>query len=280
MEFDGSGERVEIKDFPGPTEKFTGSYWVKTTQSSGNDAMIGYSGSNDIIFYKPSSLTFYVDNNNHDFGVNIADGNWHHLSWRWRSSDGNATVFVDGEQEGTTTLSQGATLPSTSCLVFGHEQDSDCGGYQNSQAFNGKLDDTRIYNEYLTKSEIKNTISDPKQPFASWQNQGGQDLKPLAHWTFDAGTGQKAYDSVGSNDGDLGGSTSSESSDPVWKDECRYRGCLNFNGTNDYIEMSPTIKASDPEFTMSVWIKPDRNYDNVDGSGQAVLGSKQSGGGK
>ena len=72
-----------------------------------------------------------------------------------------------------------------------------------------------------------------------------------AHWTFDEGSGNTAYDSAGSNDAALLG--------PVWTSGLIEYG-LDFDGTNDYVSVpaSPSLDFS-RSYTISAWLKPVEN---------------------
>jgi predicted GH43/DUF377 family glycosyl hydrolase len=62
--------------------------------------------------------------------------------------------------------------------------------------------------------------------------------KTVAYWKLDEGSGQYAYDeSANKNDGVLGGSTSSTTSDPTWTTG-KFGSALNFDGNNDYVRVS------------------------------------------
>jgi hypothetical protein len=83
-------------------------------------------------------------------------------------------------------------------------------------------------------------------------------LQPIAHWKFDEGDGNTAYDSAGNNHGILIG-------DPTWG-EGQISGALGFDGADDYVEVgdSPKLEGMD-NLTICAWIRPQQNagQDNV-----------------
>jgi len=85
-------------------------------------------------------------------------------------------------------------------------------------------------------------------------NDGGSG-NPVAYWTFDEGTGQTAYDLIGttSNNGTLGSTASVDSSDPTWTSSGRVGGALQFDGVNDYVGITT---LTNPVYSLSLWIKP------------------------
>ncbi len=70
-------------------------------------------------------------------------------------------------------------------------------------------------------------------------------LEPVAHWKFDEGEGDIAYDSIGNNHGTIYGAT--------WT-AGKIGWALDFDGTNDYVETT-TIDEIDQPISISAWIK-------------------------
>ncbi|MHC4637407.1 MAG: LamG domain-containing protein, partial [Planctomycetota bacterium] len=68
----------------------------------------------------------------------------------------------------------------------------------------------------------------------------------IAHWTFDEGSGGTAYDSVGGNDGTL-------VNGPIWTTG-QIDGALEFDGSNDYVEVPYIPDYQLPVFTVSAWV--------------------------
>jgi hypothetical protein len=100
------------------------------------------------------------------------------------------------------------------------------GGY-----FNGLIDEVRIYNRALSEEEIRYLY-----------NRGA----PIAHWKFDEGKGDIAYDSSGNgNNGTL-------INGPTWVSG-KFGSALSFDGVDDYVEATVTQNKT----TYSLWIKPD-----------------------
>jgi len=76
-------------------------------------------------------------------------------------------------------------------------------------------------------------------------------LEPIAHWRFDEGQGDTAYDSAGNNDGTLIGP-------PEWVDGQIGDYGLEFDGAADYVEMGDTVQNYlGTSYTVSAWIKAD-----------------------
>ena len=87
----------------------------------------------------------------------------------------------------------------------------------------------------------------------SWTVTTTDAAVPIAHWTFDEGSGQTAADSAGTNDGTLGPTTSADAEDPTWA--CVTGGnALEFDGTDDYVDIPP-IGDGYSAITVSAWMK-------------------------
>ena len=101
---------------------------------------------------------------------------------------------------------------------------------------------------------------------------GSASADMIAHWTFDEGSGQTAYDSAGSNNGTINGAT--------WT-AGKIGGALSFNGTDNYVNVvdSPSLSFDQYDsFSISYWAKPqplsDGRYliSKMEASGSGVFG--------
>jgi hypothetical protein len=71
---------------------------------------------------------------------------------------------------------------------------------------------------------------------------------PIAHWTFDEGSGTIAYDSAGINDGTISGA--------VWSTG-QVGGALDFDGVDDYVAVPDNPTLSPDQITITAWIYPE-----------------------
>jgi hypothetical protein len=72
---------------------------------------------------------------------------------------------------------------------------------------------------------------------------------PIAHWTFDEGSGSIAHNSAGSGDGTISGAT--------WE-AGKIGGALRFDGVNDYVNCGHAAVLSGMQaITISAWINAD-----------------------
>lgn len=173
---------------------------------------------------------------NTDTGL-ISTGQWYYITCVSDYAGNSIKIYIDGVQKDTTgTVSFGNSITDDTDSANGVISGEDDGGSKN---FNGSIDDVRIYNRVLSGFEV--------QRFYDWGPP------PIAHWTFDEGSGSSANDSSeNANTGIISGTT--------WKSaaECKYGNCLSFNGTLvDYINLS-TLEGSiedNDTGTISAWIK-------------------------
>ncbi len=86
---------------------------------------------------------------------------------------------------------------------------------------------------------------------------------PALSLKFDEGYGQTANDtSSNRNNGTLGSTANSDTSDPVWQTEdmCINGKCLKFDGTDDYVSVPDSSSVSlTGSFTLSAWINTKSN---------------------
>jgi len=71
----------------------------------------------------------------------------------------------------------------------------------------------------------------------------------IAHWKFDEGSGNKAYDSAGTNHGKIDGA--------IWTDG-QIGKALNFDGNDDFVRIGSDVSIADmfDNFTISLWANP------------------------
>ncbi|MFB6197823.1 MAG: LamG domain-containing protein, partial [Halobacteriaceae archaeon] len=188
-------------------------------------------------------------------GTTFSTGEWNMVAATYNGAKDKQKVYANGELVKSGSFS---VQPASSGDYFIGAFDSQG---TPSGHFNGKIDDVRIYNTSLTTEEVRSAMTSPKTPFASWQSRGGQDLKPLAHWTFDEGRGEEVYDRAGSFDGVVGTSKNSEAHDPSWTAECRYRDCLHYDGNGRVsvnVSHNGELDLTGHDFTLSTWFKTSR----------------------
>jgi hypothetical protein len=263
MVFDGDDDTVNVGGGKGGIPQnnplaVTAWWWIDSEHPSNQEANVigNYNGGSNGWIYRirpgdDDEFELWFNNNGHSSkggGVPERD-QWVHVGVSLNES--YVTFYKDGRIFDVVSASESIN-GHTNSFRLASRGDSDT-----RNDLDGKLDDVRIYNTSLTGDEVRSAMTSPKQPLASWQSRGGQDLKPTHQWTLDAGKGQYAYDNAGDVKGTLGGSTGSEASDPKWTNDCLQRGCLSFDGADDLVDTG--LKTADVEgptgVTYAAWGK-------------------------
>ncbi|MHC4619156.1 MAG: S8 family serine peptidase [Planctomycetota bacterium] len=113
---------------------------------------------------------------------------------------------------------------------------------------------------------------------ASWLTVEDWWLPPIAHWKFDEGQGDIAYDCVGASHGTLMG-------DPNWVAGL-IDGALSLDGAEDYVKVPDSRHVNfgpGTSFTLSVWVsyttsdpvRIEQKYDPDSENGYSILGSTE-----
>jgi len=118
--------------------------------------------------------------------------------------------------------------------------------YRN-RTVNGMIDDVKIYDYVLTPRQI-----------AMEYNDG----RPIAYWKFDKGEGGTAYDYSGNGNNGIiypGTSGANTSTSTMWSNGSngKVNGSLDFDGTDDYVEVASDQVLNVDYVTVSLWAKSD-----------------------
>ena len=184
--FDAESDYTLVKDFAAfPDTALTVSFWMKTSDMSHEGSVISFCSQeedNEFLIIDPRNFQFYLAGQaSVQTGVSAVDGQWHHIALTWRSSDGAVIFYMNGNEVWQGNLAVGDTLVSTGYLVFGQDQDKPGGGFQVHQAYQGLLDDVRIWKTARNADQIREDMS---------KVLTGTEKNLIAYWTFDdAGRG-------------------------------------------------------------------------------------------
>jgi hypothetical protein len=160
------------------------------------------------------------------FGT-ITTGIWYHAVAVYDKNLGKIFVYLNG------TLKNPDGTSVTGSITH-NDLPLDIGSMGGLYPFNGLIDEVRIYNRALSEEEIRYLY-----------NRGA----PIAHWKFDEGKGNIAYDSSGNgNNGTIYGAQ--------WV-QGKFGSALSFDGVDDYVETSlANVPSGSSPFTISLWINP------------------------
>ena len=236
-------------------QDFTVSMWVNSsnlskgintiihaTNTGGNDFSIEMYSNRFVPLLLGNERIFYTSNS-----VNT----WYHVALK--RTGAVVEMFKDGVSLGTNTFNS-ALLNITGAIILGQEQDALGGGFDANQAFEGLIDDVRIYSTALSASEVKELY----QTRATVDEGGNLSVMGISlpsaavsdglvgWWKLDG----NALDSSGNgNDGTVYGAT------PV---DGIIGGAYSFDGVDDYITIDDFKNNINSKFTVSFWGKFNR----------------------
>ena len=292
-DFNSNGDAVDsqlnVRDQIGV--KGTITFWYNSNNDwDENDNMLldgsrnnGGGGADKYFFLvKPSNsdLRFVLeDSDDRDLVVetssnNFAKGSWHHVAITWDiSNDADwLQIYVDGTRRATnrgdrtSPLTISGLLGNLNSLYFGDNRTSGVGGsYYTSNPADGLLDETRIYTEVLSGSQINDDMN---------LTHGCL----LANWYMDEsawnGTANEVVDSsghgyhgTGDNAVTTGGNSMSDWAIASNPGTCRYG---SFDGNDDYVALPGFPNLTD-SFTITAWIKA-----NVTNKDQRIFADDES----
>ncbi len=154
LEFSKNNNRIVRNAFDMPSDA-TSIFMVMRT-SEGGDGIVSYavpSDDNEYLLYQSNDLNTYIDQNNIDHNLNIADGNWKIFSHQWRNTDGRLLIHLDGGEAINTTHQTGATIESGGTFAIGGEQDDVNGGYNAGQDFDGDIAEVILFGTSLNQAQ-------------------------------------------------------------------------------------------------------------------------------
>jgi len=168
QDYGGTTTHYEIRNpFTGfPSTEITAEFWMSSTGNTDGILSYAISGStNAFLLFDQSSLRLLIVSTTHYTGVDINDGNLHHIVVQWRSSDGAVFVYVDGVLAYYTTgYRTGISISDGGSFVIGQDQDTVGGGFAGNQAYNGLLDEIRLSDDIKSADWIYTTYNTQNDP--------------------------------------------------------------------------------------------------------------------
>ena len=166
--FDGNSDYVKLTDwgvFDG-SSSLSVSTWINPSSLSYADdghfsnhaQLVGKQGSNsddnyELALLDTGEVGVYVDNGNNVqiTGGSVNTGNWYHVTSTY--GDGRLELYVNGDKVASISAS-GALVTNTHPVEFGGDSGGNYGG-GNYFWYDGKMDETRIYDRELSSSEVQ-----------------------------------------------------------------------------------------------------------------------------
>lgn len=144
-----------------PDKEFTIEQWLCPNMASNLMCPFSYAANttknNEVLISSiNSNITLSINNTNLPIGKGIEANKFVHLAVSWRSIDGFVQVCINGVivYEGYNFQTNYSILQNGT-LVLGQDQDTLGGGFQATDAMNGFIGETRVWNRVLREEEIK-----------------------------------------------------------------------------------------------------------------------------
>ena len=172
---------------------FTIECWVKP--GAGEGAIFSYANKqsdNALLLHKASNnrIQAIVAGESSKYSKsNIQDGVWTHLALTWDSESGNLNIYIDGVPDTSfADYAKGISIEPGGVLYIGQEQDLLGGGLAANQAFEGNIDEMRVWTVARSSADIKkyyNRTVPGKEPglFSYWKFDEKNDSKVI--YTYD-----------------------------------------------------------------------------------------------
>ncbi|OJJ21025.1 hypothetical protein BKI52_10650 [marine bacterium AO1-C] len=194
LDLDGAGDYVEVADNTSinfNSQSFTVEMWVKSASNAGTQTLISKQNGGagyDLIYNGGTSLVFTVTDgigstSTKTFGTSLSTTDWSHIAAVYNSATGNTTIYVNGQTDfagpGTAGINASNALP----LRIGADQTA-------ANAFNGNVDEVRIWNAARTANEIRENMH---------LTSIGTETNLVSYWQFN----NDANDYINGNNGTL-----------------------------------------------------------------------------
>ena len=198
----GVDDAAVARDMEGfPTDALTVEVLFSSSQTDvGNGTpLFSYAASNGsdnevLLWLEGSSgkLQVFLAGQKINTGVSNAtllDGEPHQVSVTWDQASDALKVYINGESAFATTVNI-RDLKSGGTLAFGQEQDSEGGGFNAGQVFEGQISEVRIFDYARSDAEIADHAGAPI---------GDPETEPglVNNWTMNAASGGAIEDLVG-----------------------------------------------------------------------------------
>ena len=221
------------------TKSYTVSAYVRLDSSSGIQTVLSQDGN------RVSGFFLQIKDGRWAFAVPSGDSNtpgtaraesssaalagvWTHLVGVHDGEADELRLYVNGTQAGTAAFA--SPWSATGSLVFGR------GKYQGGSVdfLDGRIDEVRTYGRALTQNEIAELA----------------DAVPTGLWLLDDGSGFVAVDSVGSNNGVLGGGAS-------FTGDGLFGGAVGLDGSDDHVDVGAAVVDTTKSYTVSAYVRLD-----------------------
>ncbi|GJL91587.1 cadherin domain-containing protein [Hyphococcus sp.] len=171
------------------------------SNGSNNEALVWLEGAS-------GNLNIFLAGTKYNTGIpnsTLLDGEPHQVSFTWDQSTNELKVYIDGEPSFETAANV-RDLKAGGTLALGQEQDSEGGGFDSNQIFEGEFAEVRIFDYARNQVEIAENAG---SPISNPETEPGL----VNDWVMNSEVGGIVEDLVGGNDLQLQGGAKIQNSD-------------------------------------------------------------------
>ncbi|XP_028518641.1 neuronal pentraxin-1-like [Exaiptasia diaphana] len=146
--------------FTSSLSAFTLSLWVQVGDTSTEHSMVSFASASPLhdnainVYIRTTDVVIDINNNQKiNSGISLIDNKWHHISFAWENTNGNAKLYIDGVLRSSWITQQGKVI-SKGVFVLGQEQDGYRSSFDSSQAMKGNITSVNLWSRDFTSGEV------------------------------------------------------------------------------------------------------------------------------
>ncbi|MEG3640272.1 LamG-like jellyroll fold domain-containing protein [Magnetococcus sp. PR-3] len=271
MQFDGNdyliAEGVSVANSSYTLEAWVnrasndGSYDLIMSQGAANSAednmWFGFTGTDTLaLTHYDTQISFDISAYN---GSDSMVGDWYHVAASYNVADGEATLYINGQQVGSpVTLTTDFTDTTGTSMYIGSDQ------WQGTvDSFDGMIDNVRVWGDLRSATEIAEGYNQ------AWPNN---EDNLLANYDFNIVVDDTVFDSNETGrHAQMGSTTASDDNDPTYLGHVG--AAVTFDGQDDYYQSATAATANTDDFTIESWFM----WDGTDSGLNQVITSNGDG---
>ena len=140
-----------------PSGDFTVEFWMRSTNSVNTGTVFSYAipgQDNEFLLYDCRNFRVYLRGTGVTTGVGAISGAWTHVAVSRSVGDGQTRVYLNGVLAFEAVLGAGQGVREGGYWIAGQDQDTAGGGFEEADAFDGDLDDFRVWGLVRTPEQI------------------------------------------------------------------------------------------------------------------------------
>lgn len=139
-------------------------FWIRTKDTNPGTVISyatldgGVVQDNALTLQDYAAFNLFVNNVTVFTGLDVNDGQWHHVAVTWESSGGTWHAYQDGVkvQSSSTPFQQGQVIRGGGVLILGQEQDEIGDGFNTEENLIGDVSQMNIFDHVLSSNDIYN----------------------------------------------------------------------------------------------------------------------------